>query len=131
MQGKSGSFAAQKSRFRNAKAQLPLFKDFIFTKLEGFWGVCLRVSRTSRRTRISREKLDFLEEKTSTKKENAPLCGAFSIIFRGLIPSNERTYKVNVDGKPTQRPLQTSQFSVARVPRCFTVRSTLLSNQNY
>ena len=25
----------QKSRFRNAKAQLPLFKDFIFTKLEG------------------------------------------------------------------------------------------------
>ncbi|BAR96818.1 hypothetical protein PI172_2090 [Prevotella intermedia] len=42
MQGKSGSFAMQKSRFRNAKAQVPLFKDFIFTKLEGFWGVCLR-----------------------------------------------------------------------------------------
>ena len=40
-----------------------------------------------------------------------------SLLFSGgLIPSNERTYKVNVDGKPTQRPLQTSQFSVARVP---------------
>ena len=37
-----GFFALQYSHFRNAKAQLPLFKDFIFTKLEGFGGVCLR-----------------------------------------------------------------------------------------
>ena len=102
--------------FRKVKAQVPLFKDFIFTKLEGFGGVYLRGARFSRKTRISREKLDFLDKKQAQKKENAPLCGAFSIIFRGLIPSNERTYKVNVDGKPTQRPLQTSQFSVARVP---------------
>ncbi len=39
---KTYCFALQKSRFRNAKAQVPLFKDFIFTKLEGFGGVCLR-----------------------------------------------------------------------------------------
>jgi hypothetical protein len=56
LQGKSGCFALQKSRFRNAKAQVPLFKDFIFTKLEGFLRVCLGFSRISRKTRISREK---------------------------------------------------------------------------
>jgi hypothetical protein len=33
---KSVGFAAKKSRFRNAKAQLSLFKRIIFTKLKGF-----------------------------------------------------------------------------------------------
>ncbi|PDP67863.1 hypothetical protein CLI70_08890 [Prevotella intermedia] len=56
MQGKSGSFAMQKSRFRNAKAQVPLFKDFIFTKLEGFLRVCSKASKLSRKTRFSRRK---------------------------------------------------------------------------
>jgi len=32
LHGKSGSFTTQKSRFRNAKAQLSLFKRIIFTK---------------------------------------------------------------------------------------------------
>ncbi|MFC2456338.1 MAG: hypothetical protein ACFNQD_01785, partial [Prevotella intermedia] len=32
LHGKSVGFASQNSRFRNAKAQLPLFKGFIFTK---------------------------------------------------------------------------------------------------
>ena len=36
LHGKSVGFAAQKSRFRNAKAQLSLFKRIIFTKLKGF-----------------------------------------------------------------------------------------------
>ncbi len=63
----------QKSRFRNAKAQVPLFKDFIFTKLEGFGGVCLGGSRFSRRTRISREKLDFLDKNKHKKRECSAL----------------------------------------------------------
>ncbi|PIK21207.1 hypothetical protein [Prevotella intermedia] len=33
LHGKSVGFALQKSRFRNVKAQLPLFKGIIFTKL--------------------------------------------------------------------------------------------------
>ncbi|PIK21417.1 hypothetical protein [Prevotella intermedia] len=32
LHGKSVGFAAQKSRFRNAKAQLSLFNNIIFTK---------------------------------------------------------------------------------------------------
>ncbi|PIK21082.1 hypothetical protein [Prevotella intermedia] len=32
LHGKSVGFASQKSRFRNAKAQLPLFNGIIFTK---------------------------------------------------------------------------------------------------
>ncbi|KJJ86426.1 hypothetical protein M573_125002 [Prevotella intermedia ZT] len=33
MHGKSGSFALQNLRFRNAKSKLPFFIRFIFTKL--------------------------------------------------------------------------------------------------
>ncbi|PDP61124.1 hypothetical protein [Prevotella intermedia] len=33
LHGKSVGFASQNSRFRNAKAQLPLFNRIIFTKL--------------------------------------------------------------------------------------------------
>ena len=36
LHGKSVGFAAQKSRFRNAKAQLSLFKRIIFTKTKQF-----------------------------------------------------------------------------------------------
>ncbi|WP_080889487.1 hypothetical protein [Prevotella intermedia] len=36
LHGKSVGFAAQNSRFRNAKTQLSLFKSFFFTKLELF-----------------------------------------------------------------------------------------------
>ena len=36
LHGKSVGFASKKSRFRNAKAQLSLFKRIIFTKLKGF-----------------------------------------------------------------------------------------------
>ncbi|AFJ08507.1 hypothetical protein PIN17_A1269 [Prevotella intermedia 17] len=35
LHGKSVGFAAQKSRFRNAKAQLSIFKRIIFTKTKG------------------------------------------------------------------------------------------------
>ena len=35
LHGKSVGFASQKSRFRNVKAQLSLFKRIIFTKLSG------------------------------------------------------------------------------------------------
>ncbi|AFJ09355.1 hypothetical protein PI172_1195 [Prevotella intermedia] len=37
MHGKSVGFALQKSRFRNAKAQLSLFKGIIFTKQRRFY----------------------------------------------------------------------------------------------
>ncbi|ATV25507.1 hypothetical protein [Prevotella intermedia] len=36
LHGKSVGFASQNSRFRNAKAQLSLFKRIIFTKLRLF-----------------------------------------------------------------------------------------------
>ncbi|AFJ08310.1 hypothetical protein PI172_1174 [Prevotella intermedia] len=36
LHGKSVGFASQKSRFRNAKTQLSLFKGFIFTKQKVF-----------------------------------------------------------------------------------------------
>ncbi|PIK21178.1 hypothetical protein [Prevotella intermedia] len=36
LHGKSVGFATQKSRFRNAKAQLSLFKRIIFTKSRWF-----------------------------------------------------------------------------------------------
>ncbi|OWP32911.1 hypothetical protein CBG55_01430 [Prevotella intermedia] len=36
LHGKSVGFALQNSRFRNAKAQLSLFKEIIFTKLRIF-----------------------------------------------------------------------------------------------
>jgi len=42
LHGKSVGFASQKSRFRNAKAQLSLFKRIIFTKLELFFSNCYR-----------------------------------------------------------------------------------------
>ncbi|AFJ08431.1 hypothetical protein PI172_0764 [Prevotella intermedia] len=37
MYGKSGSFALQNSRFRNAKSKLSFFVRIIFTKLMLFW----------------------------------------------------------------------------------------------
>ena len=36
LHGKSVGFASQKSRFRNVKARLSLFKRIIFTKLKRF-----------------------------------------------------------------------------------------------
>ncbi|ATV29400.1 hypothetical protein CTM63_07080 [Prevotella intermedia] len=42
LHGKSVGFALQNSRFRNAKAQLSLFKRIIFTKLELFFSNCYR-----------------------------------------------------------------------------------------
>ncbi|PIN27456.1 hypothetical protein CUC04_08750 [Prevotella intermedia] len=51
MHGKSGCFALQKSRFRNAKTKLPFFFRIIFTRLRVFFRVSTRISRESRRTR--------------------------------------------------------------------------------
>ncbi|WP_257213375.1 hypothetical protein [Prevotella intermedia] len=42
LHGKSVGFALQKSRFRNVKAQLSLFKGIILTK-QGLWYVLLIV----------------------------------------------------------------------------------------
>ncbi|ATV26478.1 hypothetical protein CTM62_06950 [Prevotella intermedia] len=42
LHGKSVGFASQKSRFRNAKAQLSLFKRIIFTKPRLFFSNCYR-----------------------------------------------------------------------------------------
>ncbi|PJE98677.1 hypothetical protein CUB97_09800 [Prevotella intermedia] len=51
MHGKSGSFATQNSRFRNAKTKLPFFFRIIFTKLRVFFRVSTRISRNSRKPR--------------------------------------------------------------------------------
>ncbi|APW32896.1 hypothetical protein BWX39_09175 [Prevotella intermedia ATCC 25611 = DSM 20706] len=42
LHGKSVGFAAQKSRFRNAKSKLAFFKEIIFTKLRLFLFVGLK-----------------------------------------------------------------------------------------
>ncbi|WP_232527439.1 hypothetical protein [Prevotella intermedia] len=47
LHGKSFGFASQKSRFRNAKAQLSLFKRIIFTKQEVFFSNALRQEKDS------------------------------------------------------------------------------------
>ncbi|AWX06900.1 hypothetical protein CBG55_04895 [Prevotella intermedia] len=47
LHGKSVGFASQKSRFRNAKAQLSLFKRIIFTKPELFFSNCYRQEKDS------------------------------------------------------------------------------------
>ncbi|PDP60579.1 hypothetical protein CLI71_04600 [Prevotella intermedia] len=47
LHGKSVGFASQKSRFRNVKAQLSLFKRIIFTKLELFFSNCYRQEKDS------------------------------------------------------------------------------------
>ncbi|APW34680.1 hypothetical protein BWX40_07470 [Prevotella intermedia] len=41
MHGKSGCFALQNSRFRNAKSKLPFFVGIIFTKRKRFFSICL------------------------------------------------------------------------------------------
>ncbi|ATV37836.1 hypothetical protein CTI16_00750 [Prevotella intermedia] len=50
MHGKSGAFASQNLRFRNAKAQLSLFNKIIFTKSTVFWGVFLEHKREKQLT---------------------------------------------------------------------------------
>ncbi|PIK16983.1 hypothetical protein CTI16_12430 [Prevotella intermedia] len=60
LHGKSVGFASQKSRFRNVKAQLSLFKRIIFTKTRQFIRVCLKVYRNLRKTRDIRQKHFFL-----------------------------------------------------------------------
>ncbi|ATV53076.1 hypothetical protein CTM50_08575 [Prevotella intermedia] len=60
LHGKSVGFAAQKSRFRNAKAQLSFFKRIIFIKQGLFIRVCLKVYRNLRKTRDIRRKHFFL-----------------------------------------------------------------------
>ncbi|PDP81763.1 hypothetical protein CLI69_07840 [Prevotella intermedia] len=50
MHGKSGSFASQNLRFRNAKAQLSLFNNIIFTKPTVFWGIFLEHKRENKLT---------------------------------------------------------------------------------
>ncbi|ATV38831.1 hypothetical protein CUB95_03330 [Prevotella intermedia] len=60
MHGKSVGFASQKSRFRNAKAQLSFFKRIIFTKSRQFPRVGLKVYRNLRKIRDIRRKHFFL-----------------------------------------------------------------------
>ena len=43
LHGKSVGFAAQKSRFRNAKSKLPFFKEIIFTKQWVFLAKAIRL----------------------------------------------------------------------------------------
>ena len=54
LHGKSVGFAAQKSRFRNAKSKLPFFKEIIFTKLRLLLGSILEILESSSFSRIFR-----------------------------------------------------------------------------
>ncbi|PJE98761.1 hypothetical protein CUB97_10290 [Prevotella intermedia] len=51
MHGKSGCFVVQNSRFRNAKAQLSIFKRIIFTKARCFYRFTIEFLEDSRKTR--------------------------------------------------------------------------------
>ncbi|PIN27866.1 hypothetical protein [Prevotella intermedia] len=51
LKGKSVGFAAQKSRFRNAKTKLAFFLGSFFTKAKWFIGVGFKSPRNSRKTR--------------------------------------------------------------------------------
>ncbi|ATV38956.1 hypothetical protein CUB95_09975 [Prevotella intermedia] len=53
MQGKSGCFAMQNSRFRNAKSKLLFFKEIIFTKSRLLLSLLLELLEKSRITMIS------------------------------------------------------------------------------
>ncbi|PJE98702.1 hypothetical protein [Prevotella intermedia] len=54
LHGKSVGFAAQNSRFRNAKSKLPFFNEIIFTKLRLLSSSMLGFLETSSFSRISR-----------------------------------------------------------------------------
>ncbi|WP_080889500.1 hypothetical protein [Prevotella intermedia] len=54
LHGKSVGFAAQNSRFRNAKSKLLFFKEIIFTKLMLLSSSMLGFLETSSYSRISR-----------------------------------------------------------------------------
>ncbi|ATV56202.1 hypothetical protein CTM61_10050 [Prevotella intermedia] len=54
LHGKSVGFALQKSRFRSAKSNLAFFVGIIFYKRKAVFKFYSRVSRSSRKTRISR-----------------------------------------------------------------------------
>ncbi|WP_080889502.1 hypothetical protein [Prevotella intermedia] len=47
LHGKSVGFAAQNSRFRNAKSKLPFFSEIIFTKLRLLLGLVLELLEDS------------------------------------------------------------------------------------
>ncbi|ATV31852.1 hypothetical protein CTM45_10400 [Prevotella intermedia] len=66
MHGKSGCFALQKSRFRNAKTKLPFFFRIIFTKLRVFFRVSTRISREFRRNRNPMRTSFYLAAKGAT-----------------------------------------------------------------
>ncbi|PDP81957.1 hypothetical protein CLI69_06780 [Prevotella intermedia] len=53
LHGKSVGFAAQKSRFRNAKTKLPFSFRIIFTKLRGVFSFLNRITRVSISSRCS------------------------------------------------------------------------------
>ena len=66
MHGKSGCFALQKSRFRNAKTKLPFFFEIIFTKLRVFSSYLLELLGESRRTRNPMRTSFYLAAKGAT-----------------------------------------------------------------
>ncbi|PDP69723.1 hypothetical protein CLI70_00490 [Prevotella intermedia] len=74
MHGKSVGFAAQKSRFRNVKAQLSLFKRIIFTKPRQFPRVGLKVYRNLREIRNIRRKHFFFGVENMMKHAHTCHC---------------------------------------------------------
>ncbi|ATV27423.1 hypothetical protein CTM62_11780 [Prevotella intermedia] len=60
MHGKSGCFASQNLRFRNAKAQLSLFKRIIFTKALCLSVICQQLFGQKKTTGFSVRRFYFL-----------------------------------------------------------------------
>ncbi|ATV26129.1 hypothetical protein CTM62_05030 [Prevotella intermedia] len=53
MHGKSGCFALQNLRFRNAKSKLSFFQRIIFTKPELFWSIYLEHEKENQISSVS------------------------------------------------------------------------------
>ena len=121
---KAALLRCKRAAFATPKRRCRFLKILFLQSWRGFCGFAQRLLNFL-------GKLDSLEEKTGTKKENAPLYGAFSIIFRGA----DTVQRENLQSKCGRKtdPETTSDFTVfgGSCARCFTVRSTLLSNQNY
>ena len=92
LQGKSGCFASQKSRFRNAKTKLPLFNGIIFTKakrklrrytlyiIQGH-GIAAKSGKIGRKTILRR---GWKERSTQVKGRNTTR-GKLGNLFKTMI----------------------------------------------
>jgi len=99
LHGKSGCFAAQKSRFRNAKSKLPFFCGIFFTKRRWFSSSALEFLESSRKTMFLFKVQCFF--------------GAKSVIYRAPTLSAARfTCRTSLANKNTGLPLKGNPVNI-------------------